>query len=97
MSSTAKDKKMSPASLNRPKTSRKKPIPSPEEFADYVVPSPDPSIHDESAVHVVQVHNEVASNRRLVDEIGHSSTPSTNDYDHVIRLGCWLFGAGLKA
>lgn len=82
--------KTSPSS-SRPKTSRKKPIPSPDEFTDYVVPSPDPVA--QAQVNVVRVHDEYVLKSRVSTQV----SPSARDYDQVIRLGCWLFGAGLKA
>jgi len=81
---------------NRPKTSRGTSRPSPDEFASYVVPSPnrdDPYAGTTSEDHRqssrLQVHgNNIESERRAL----FTHTLSEKD----VYIGCWLFGSLLR-
>jgi hypothetical protein len=66
----------------RPKTSRGTSRPSPDAFADYVVPSPLRDAMMENMQNHVDVHN--------TDE----STHALSEKD--VYIGCWLFGALLR-
>lgn len=107
-------------SNDRPKTSRKIPIPSPDEFTDYVVTSPalahskssspSRSLSSSSEIHIIHGDDENINTEPLkssgkkgnhiVDwnDMGDSTMKPGSDaeYDEIIRLGCWLFGIGLK-
>lgn len=73
--------------FDRPKTSRGKPVPSPDEFFDYVIPSP---THDTS-VSLLSFDNPQTSD----EPVECRKDPSSFDFN-VIKLGCWLFGSGLR-
>jgi hypothetical protein len=93
----------SPPLTDRPTTSRGKARPSPEEFFDYVVPSPD---HDSNARKVLKFdENDVNENG---DEVEKAAEVNNNPYNtsptgktkedptELIALACWLFGSALS-
>ena len=72
---------------SRPKTSRGTSRPSPDEFASYVVPSPNRD--DPYAVTTSEVHgNNIDSERRAL------FTHMLSEKD--VYIGCWLFGSLLR-
>jgi len=68
---------------NRPKTSRGKAHPSPDEFFDYVIPSP------------VKVKSG-AINVNSVTHLSDVQRDAINKKEQLRMLGCWLFGSALK-
>ncbi len=81
----------------RPKTSRGTSRPSPDAFADYVVPSP---LRD-SMMENMQNHENNSNKRNISNKIAVVDVHSTDETTHVLSekdvyIGCWLFGALLR-
>lgn len=85
----------------RPKTSRGKAYPTPDEFTDYVVPSPTLErkggpigfTHDDG-IYLVESLETASEASTGAIEIEEPREPYS--YDDIIQLGCWLFGSGIK-
>mmetsp|Transcript_8972 Transcript_8972/g.8011 ORF Transcript_8972/g.8011 Transcript_8972/m.8011 type:complete len:124 (+) Transcript_8972:73-444(+) len=106
-------------SNERPKTSRKVPQPSPEQYVDYLSASNRSRKKVTTKPLVLPVHvdknneqnnsnndnnnniNNNTSNIKSSENNYSNNSKEDNkrdlDYDSVIRLGCWLFGVGLKS
>lgn len=86
----------SPQPSERPSTSRGKKKPTPDEFADYVVPSPERTVKaTESPLQgkVLVFEKDEKGSEEVKDNAEprreHSRT------DHTVAVGCWLFGSAL--
>lgn len=88
----------------RPKTSRGKAHPSPDEYFDYVVPSPYKNHQsgvmtlDKGHVKVNESVDSTSSQHELsTKELNHQMHVSNDHRKERIRvLGCWLFGSALR-
>eukprot|EP01038_Epipyxis_sp_PR26KG_P005112 gene5112-7123_t len=89
---------------NRPKTSRGKAHPSPDEFFDYIIPSPDVKKKQPKVIifpNKSQKKNNnanILANKNKVDNQFslHSDEDDSTPLDDVRLLGCWLFGSALR-
>jgi len=86
---------------NRPKTSRGKSHPSPDEFYSYIITSPNyEQLVSSTRYHHHHHHNKHHEHHENyggtgVNDVDNSS--SGNDRDKQMRmLGCWLFGSLLR-
>lgn len=80
---------------DRPKTSRGKAHPSPDEFFDYVVPSPQQEKQgkkQDKKPKVVFFNEKVALSSQTDDEVLNEAAKR----DQIRMLGCWLFGSALR-
>ena len=90
-----RDKYSSPSLYERPSTSRGKKKPTPDEFADYVGPSPERTLKtSESPLQgkVLLFEDETS------EEVKSSTEPEVQKYsktDEIVAVGCWLFGSAL--
>ena len=85
-----------PAADSRPKTSRGTSRPSPDEFASYVVPSPN---RDEP--YVVTTSEDYHQSSRMKVHGNSIETDRHTLFTHVLSekdvyIGCWLFGSLLR-
>mmetsp|Transcript_4821 Transcript_4821/g.7328 ORF Transcript_4821/g.7328 Transcript_4821/m.7328 type:complete len:91 (+) Transcript_4821:86-358(+) len=78
----------SPDNYGRPKTSRKKHHPSPDEFADYVVPSPRECRNSSTGGAVLRIHED--------NQQSGSNTLNDASTDDVGIFSCMLFGTALS-
>ena len=92
----------SPEASTRPTTSRGKSRPSPEEFASYVVPSPErgSSSPVEGKVLVFDDDDDKAINFMESAESGEDESKGEDSWntneEEVVAIGCWLFGSALS-
>jgi hypothetical protein len=81
---------------DRPKTSRGKAHPSPDEFFDYVVPSPVQAKADKSKPKVVVFDAEANVHRAPTPSSEIDDINDAQKRDQIRMLGCWLFGSALR-
>lgn len=101
----SKDSEASAFGYSRPKTSRGKARPSPDEFADYVVRSPSSPINSKDfAPPRVLKFDQFGANKQLADEDVEESSVDTesnsaefDDEEQMLGLlACWLVGCSLQ-
>jgi hypothetical protein len=101
----AADSYASPQADGRPSTSRGKQRPTPEEFADYVVPSPDRTTQGGSPLQgkvlvfdgdgAQQGVNNSNNRNNDVKQQQQQQQQIEND-EELVAVGCWLFGSALS-
>ena len=90
--------KFAPRQPDRPTTSRGKRKPSPEEYASYIIPSPQKD-EDDDDIKVLSFNKdddapfEVMKKFNFLDDDSEPNESPNND--QVVALGCWLFGGAL--
>lgn len=96
----------------RPKTSRGKAHPSPEEFFDYVIPSPDRKLSITNDHYEATDKTESYDGQQNIRSAGRTphrpesivaefklrldSNQTQNNEKRIRVLGCWLFGSALR-
>lgn len=86
------------SSSERPSTSRGKQKPTPDEFADYVVPSPERVKPNESPVlqGKILVFEEKGSEEAKGSNTAEGGREEGfNKKEEIVAIGCWLFGSAL--
>ena len=89
----------SPESSSRPTTSRGKSRPSPEEFASYVVPSPERGSGSVEGKVLVFGDEEDSEAANVVESAvsGKEDWKGNEGYEkELVAIGCWLFGSALS-
>ncbi len=72
--------------IERPKTSRRIAHPTPEQFTNYIIPSP---CQKENQKHVLNLEDKFSR--------PNSSSGRRTEEKELVALGCWLFGSGVFA
>ena len=94
-SSREADSYSSPQPSVRPSTSRGKKKPTPDEFADYVVPSPEREKPDDSPVLQGKILVFGEGSEEVKDGSTAEGKQKFNKNEEIVAIGCWLFGSAL--